>query len=87
MAYLKALTWHLSGENEKSWSSDIVTYETANIKTVACTAIPTLVPCYNSNPWTSGSELFGGVVTVSFLKYLPWQAMHFLQHSTHFSKM
>jgi len=23
----------------------------------------------------------------SFLKYLPWQVMHFLQHSTHFSKM
>jgi hypothetical protein len=25
-------------------------------------------------------------VTVSFSKYLPWQAMHFLQRSTHFSK-
>jgi hypothetical protein len=31
-------------------------------------------------------ELFGIVVTVSFSKYLPWKAMHFLQHSTHFSK-
>jgi hypothetical protein len=27
-----------------------------------------------------------GAVTVSFSKYLPWQAMHFLQRSTHFSK-
>jgi hypothetical protein len=37
--------------------------------------------------WThSKSELCGDGVTVSFLKYLPWQAMHFLQHSTHFSK-
>jgi hypothetical protein len=25
-------------------------------------------------------------VTVSFSKYLPWQATHFLQRSTHFSK-
>jgi hypothetical protein len=25
-------------------------------------------------------------VTVCFLKYLPWQAMHFLQRSTYFSK-
>jgi hypothetical protein len=31
-------------------------------------------------------ELCIGVVTVSFLKYFPWQAIHFLQHSTHFSK-
>jgi hypothetical protein len=26
----------------------------------------------------SESELYGGAVTVSFSKYLPWQAMHFL---------
>jgi hypothetical protein len=31
-------------------------------------------------------ELYGGAVTVSFSKYLPWQAMHFLQRSTHISK-
>jgi hypothetical protein len=31
-------------------------------------------------------ELCGGVVMVSFSKYLPWQAMHFLKRSTHFSK-
>jgi hypothetical protein len=34
----------------------------------------------------SDSELCEGAVTVSFSKYLPWQVMHFLQHSTHFSK-
>jgi hypothetical protein len=34
----------------------------------------------------SESELCGGAVTVSFSKYLPWQAMCFLQRSTHFSK-
>jgi hypothetical protein len=34
----------------------------------------------------SESELCGDAVTVSFSKYLPWQAMHFLQRSTHFSK-
>jgi hypothetical protein len=28
----------------------------------------------------------GSAVTVSFSKYLPWQAMHFLQRSTRFSK-
>jgi hypothetical protein len=38
-------------------------------------------------PYYSKSELCGDVVTVSFLKYLPWQAMHFLHRSTHFSKM
>jgi hypothetical protein len=32
------------------------------------------------------AELCGGEVKVSFSKYLPWQAMHFLQRSTHFSK-
>jgi hypothetical protein len=32
------------------------------------------------------SELCEGAVTVSFSKYLPWQAMHFLQRSTHYSK-
>jgi hypothetical protein len=34
----------------------------------------------------SDSELRGGAVTVPFSKYLPWQAIHFLQRSTHFSK-
>jgi hypothetical protein len=38
-------------------------------------------------PYHSESELFGGTVTVSFSKYFPWQAMHFLKRSTHFSKM
>jgi hypothetical protein len=40
------------------------------------------------SPYYSNLELCGGVVVVvvSFLKYLPWQAMHFLQHSTHFLK-
>jgi hypothetical protein len=38
------------------------------------------------SPYYSKSELCGGVVMVSFLKYLPWQVMHFLQSSTHFSK-
>jgi len=27
----------------------------------------------------SEAELCGGVMTVSFSKFLPWQAMHFLQ--------
>jgi hypothetical protein len=34
----------------------------------------------------SKSELYEGAVTVPFSKYLPWQAMNFLQRSTHFSK-
>jgi hypothetical protein len=38
------------------------------------------------SPYYSELELCGGVVMVSFLKYLPWQVMHFLQCSTHFSK-
>jgi hypothetical protein len=38
-------------------------------------------------PYYSESGLCGRAVTVSFSKYLPWQAMHFLQRSTHFSKI
>jgi hypothetical protein len=34
----------------------------------------------------SESELCRGAMTVSFSEHLPWQAMHFLQRSTHFSK-
>jgi hypothetical protein len=39
------------------------------------------------SPYCSELELCGGVVKVSSLKHLPWQAMHFLQHFTHFLKM
>jgi hypothetical protein len=38
------------------------------------------------SPYYSESEFCGGAVTVTFSKCLPWQAMHFLQRSTHFSK-
>jgi hypothetical protein len=38
------------------------------------------------SPYYSKSELCGGAVTASFSKYLAWQALHFLQRSTHFSK-
>jgi hypothetical protein len=37
-------------------------------------------------PYYSESELFGGAMTVSFSKYLPWQAMYLLQRSTLSSK-
>jgi hypothetical protein len=45
-------------------------------------------PCakFMDSPYYCELELCGGAVTVSFSKYLPWQAMHFLQCSTHFSK-
>jgi hypothetical protein len=39
------------------------------------------------SPYYFKSELCGSVVMVSFSKCLPWQAMHFLQCSTHFSEM
>jgi hypothetical protein len=38
-------------------------------------------------PYYSELELCGGVVTLSFLKYLLGYAVHFLQHSTYFLKM
>jgi hypothetical protein len=41
------------------------------------------------NSWThliTPSRKVGGAVTVSFSKDLLWQAIHFLQRSTHFSK-
>jgi hypothetical protein len=34
----------------------------------------------------SESELCAGAMTLSFSKYLLWEAMNFLQHSTHFSR-
>jgi len=39
------------------------------------------------SPYYSESELCGSAVTVSFLKYLPWQVMQFLQRSTHFENV
>jgi hypothetical protein len=39
------------------------------------------------SPYYPKLELCGGAVTVSFSKYLPWQVMHFLQHSIYFLKM
>jgi hypothetical protein len=39
------------------------------------------------SPYYFKLELHGGAMTVSFLKYLPWQVMLFLQCSIHFSKM
>jgi hypothetical protein len=41
---------------------------------------------FEDSPYHSGSELCEGAVTVSFSKYLPWQAMYLLQRSTHFPK-
>jgi hypothetical protein len=38
------------------------------------------------SPYYFESEICGDAVTVSFSKYLPWQAIHFIQRSTHFSK-
>jgi hypothetical protein len=38
------------------------------------------------SPYYPESELYGAAETVSFSKYLLWQAMDFLQRSTHFSK-
>jgi hypothetical protein len=36
------------------------------------------------SPYYFELERYGGAVTVSFSKYHPCQAMHFLQRSTHF---
>jgi hypothetical protein len=41
---------------------------------------------FADSPYYSESELFGGAVMVSSSKYLPWQTLHFLRRSTHFSK-
>jgi hypothetical protein len=38
------------------------------------------------SPYYSESELRRCAVTTSFSKYFPWQVMHSLQRSTHFSK-
>jgi hypothetical protein len=41
---------------------------------------------FMDSPYYYDSVLCGVVVTVSFSKYLPWQATRFLQRYTHFSK-
>jgi hypothetical protein len=38
------------------------------------------------SPYYPELEFCVGAVTVAFSMYLPWQAMHFLQRSTHFFK-
>jgi hypothetical protein len=38
------------------------------------------------SPYESELKFWGRAVTFSFSKYLPWQAMHFLQRSIHFSE-
>jgi hypothetical protein len=58
------------------WPSDLVVY----------TLVRGPFENFVDSPYYFKSELRGGAVTVSFSKYLPWQAMHFLQRSTHFSK-
>jgi hypothetical protein len=42
---------------------------------------------FMDSPYYSELELCGGAEIVSFLKYLPWQVMDFLQYSSHFLKM
>jgi hypothetical protein len=74
----------------------------ASLDTVAKRKTPITAPAGNWTPvvqyvrgpfakfvdslYYSESELYGSAVTVSFSKYLPWQAMYFLQRSTHFLK-
>jgi hypothetical protein len=41
---------------------------------------------FMDSPYYSESELCEGAVTFYFSKYLPLQAIHFLQGSTHFSE-
>jgi hypothetical protein len=41
---------------------------------------------FMDSPYYSESELRGGAMTVSFSKYLPWQAVLSLKLSMHFSK-
>jgi hypothetical protein len=48
---------------------------------ITCAVVVTYKGCLKSS-WTH----LGGAVMVSFSKYLPWQVMHFLQRSAHFSK-
>jgi hypothetical protein len=50
-----------------------------------CYQIREAIENFVDSPYYSESELCGDEVTVSFSKYFPWQAMHFLQ-SSHFSK-
>jgi hypothetical protein len=60
----------------KSWQHAYVRYKEKNI----------LGPFEKFVDSPYSSEFCGGAVTVPSSKYLPWQAMHFLQSSTHFSK-
>jgi hypothetical protein len=41
---------------------------------------------FADSPYYSQSKQGGATVTVPFSKYVPWQVMHFLQSSIHFSK-
>jgi hypothetical protein len=86
---LKGVITCLFDGNCPGWNSP-ENYEETKDSLSVCTYVRT----YARGPFAkfvdslyySESELYGGAVTVSFSKYLHWQAMHFLQRSTHFSK-
>jgi hypothetical protein len=65
-------------------------FSTNNVTSIFCSfCVRGLFAKFVDSPYYSDSELCGGAVTVSFFffpRYLPWQALHILQCSTHFSK-
>jgi hypothetical protein len=61
-------------------------YEITNLSQVTLQNIKPIIrgpfEKFGDSPYYFKSELYGGAVTVSFSKYLLWQAMHFLRSST-----
>jgi hypothetical protein len=65
----------------------LIAREDFNLNKPSRLALQGLFAKFVNSPYYPESEICGDVVTVSFLKYLPWQVMHFLQQSTQFLKM
>jgi hypothetical protein len=69
------------------WWRDMFIYFVFSSNTLLKTNLLGPFANFLDSPYYSESELCGGAVTASFSKYLPYQAMHLLQRSTHFSEM
>jgi hypothetical protein len=77
-------------EDIPTWKREVFSYFLSRSNFKLDLVLPTQIRGpfaeFVDSPYYSESKLCGGAVTVSFSKYLPWQAMHFLQRSTHFSR-
>jgi hypothetical protein len=73
MIYLHSIVWVVKHRNNFTFTLLVL--------------LPAIYEGHLKSSWTNLITLSQNFTEVSLSKYLPWQPMHFLQHSTHFLKM